>query len=114
MRFTLISVLLTGAACGAEQVASSPLFGATPVDSAGVGTVAEAVRAGSYTYVRLADSEQTWFVVMGHAPRVGAEVAWRGYAEIDGFASKRLDRTFDHLVFASIDATKEDRCTGMR
>jgi hypothetical protein len=33
-------------------------------------------------------------------------VVWRGYAELHGFVSHRLDRAFDHLVFASIDAVE--------
>jgi hypothetical protein len=77
------------------------------VASGGEAEVVEALPAGSYTYLRLDAPADRWLVVTGRAPAVGQAVTWRGYAEREGFASRRLDRTFDRLVFASVEALEE-------
>lgn len=92
--------------CGGwdQTIARSPLVGATPVDLRGQHEVLEVVPAGSYTYLRIADTPERWLVITGPAPTRGADVAWHGFAEAHDFRSGRLDRSFAHLWFASIDA----------
>jgi hypothetical protein len=84
-------------------LATSPLVGADALDEHGVASVVEVLPAGSYTYFRLADDPR-WFVTMRDAPSVGSRVRWRGFATADHFHSRRLDRQFATLVFASVDA----------
>lgn len=101
----LVALLLTLSACGpaVEQVVvTSPLVGAERLHTQGRATVVEVLPAGSYTYLRLAEPADRWFVVSSGAPAAGDTVAWRGFAELRGFHSTRLDRTFDHLVFATV------------
>lgn len=95
------------AGCGAEEaLVTSPLVGATRIEERGVAEIAEVLPAGSYTYLRLEDRPETWLVVNDRARAVGETVAWRGYAEVHHFESRRLNRTFDHLIFASIGAVE--------
>lgn len=100
------------AACGVETasvheaVVLAPLVGAEPVDRRGVGPALEVLTAGSYTYVRLEDAG--WLVFLTRTPpAVGETVHWRGFAEREGFRSRRLDRTFERITFASLDAQEE-------
>ncbi len=66
------------------------------------GTVAEVVAAGSYAYVRVDRGDQAvWVVTMGSAPALDARVAVKGMGERHDFHSRRLDRTFDHLIFGT-------------
>jgi hypothetical protein len=97
--------VLAGCGAGEAVVVTSPLVGAERIDRRGVDAVAEVLPAGSYTYLRLEGQPETWFVVTDRA-RPGETVAWRGFAEVHDFPSRRLDRTFDHLVFASIDVVE--------
>ena len=85
-------------------VLTSPLVGAERITVRGAGVVDEAAPAGGYTYVRVGE---VWLVTAGRAPAVGEATAWRGFARVDGFHSRRLDRSFDTLVFASFDAEEE-------
>jgi hypothetical protein len=65
--------------------------------------VHEVLPAGSYTYFRLVDDPR-WFVTTRAVPEPGSAVAWTGFAATESLHSRRLDRQFHHLVFASIDA----------
>jgi len=90
-----------------EAVATAPLVGADAVDLHGVGTAEEVLQAGSYTYVRVSDLSEGWLVFAHRAPALGETVRWRGYAERRPFHSRRLDRDFERVVFASTDAEEE-------
>ena len=98
------------AACDGEAVqraaVTSPLIGAERIRSDHQGQVVECLRAGSYTYLRLDTVDDRWFVTT-RPSEVGNRVALRGYAELEGFRSRRLSRSFDRLVFASIDPMEE-------
>jgi hypothetical protein len=105
----LAAALLAGAAAVVSRtdvaeaaLATSPLVGAETLEEAGVGTVVEVLPAGSYTYFRLVDDTR-WFVTTRPVPAPGSAVAWTGFAATEAFHSRRLDRQFHHVVFASID-----------
>ena len=87
---------------------TSPLIGAKRIEQRGSAEVAEVIKAGSYTYLRLSTAAPgEWHVVMGEAPALGKKVQYRGYAEIHQFHSKALNRVFEHLIFTST-TTQED------
>lgn len=86
-----------------ETIVRSPLVGAAPVDLRGQSEVLEVLPAGSYTYLRIAELPEQWLVVTGPVPELGAHVGWHGFAEAHDFRSGRLNRSFTHLWFASID-----------
>ena len=103
--FLTISLAL-GACDGLERAAvTSPLVGARSIEERGTSEVVERLVTGRYTYVRLKSApEGTWHVAMGAPqPERGDLVRWRGYGEIAPFHSDSLDRTFERLVFSSID-----------
>ena len=82
-------------------VLTSPLVGADPVDLRGRGTVVEVLAAGSYTYLRVQGVEP-WLVVTGRPPEVDQALRFRGFAALRDFESQRLGRTFDTLIFATL------------
>ena len=94
--------LFLGCAPVDEVVVTSPLVGATPVEASGTATVAEVLPAGSYTYLRFAESEAgVWHVISSDAPAVGDQVTYRAFAELTDFHSTRLNRDFPRLVFST-------------
>lgn len=71
-------------------------------------TVLERLEAGPYSYlrVRLASSgEHAWVATMGEGAGAGAQVRIIPFGEKNGFYSRRLDRTFDRVVFATVSPT---------
>lgn len=66
------------------------------------GRVREVLPAGRYTYLRVhvADGDERWVVVTGDPPR--DRVSVQSFGQRRDFVSRRLDRTFDELYFASI------------
>ncbi len=63
------------------------------------GVVTERLGAGGYTYLRVGD---TWVVTLGPGPSVGTPVDVISMGVKSDFRSKRLDRSFAHLVFAIV------------
>ncbi|WP_428265522.1 hypothetical protein [Haliangium sp.] len=84
-----------------------PLAGVSQADRGAHlrGRVAERLDAGSYTYLDLAldDGGRRWVVVMG-APAAdrGDEIEVVAMGTRQDFHSRRLDRTFAELTFASL------------
>jgi hypothetical protein len=69
------------------------------------GRVAEVARAGSYTYLRVmceGDAGARWVVTLGRGAEVGDHVAVHNMGTKTNFRSKRLNRTFDELVFGIV------------
>jgi len=70
-----------------------------PADSsAGHGTVAETIDAGSYIYLRL-EEEDTWIATTPVAVSMGDRIKYDNGMEMRDFYSKTLDRTFDSIFF---------------
>jgi hypothetical protein len=62
------------------------------------GTVAEAIEAGSYIYLRLEEPDM-WIATSPMAVSKGDQVKFSGGMEMKDFHSKALDRTFDSIFF---------------
>lgn len=73
---------------------------APPVD----GAVLERIDAGVYTYLRLKTKDgETWAAVPRADVQVGAQVRIRNAQPMDGFTSPTLKRTFERIVFGSLE-----------
>jgi hypothetical protein len=64
------------------------------------GTVAEAITAGSYVYIKL-EEQGAWLAANSFAVSVGDKVRYSDGMEMNDFHSKALDRTFDSILFVS-------------
>lgn len=70
------------------------------------GEVREVAPAGHYTYLRVGEPGD-WAVVMGHIDvSLGDAVSLRVQGSQDDFHSRRLDRDFTRLFFASVATPK--------
>ena len=64
------------------------------------GTVLETIDASDYTYMRLkTESGEAWAAVTKTKIKKGDKVTVTNAMVMDGFESKTLKRTFDHIVF---------------
>ncbi len=68
--------------------------------NAQTGTVAEAVAAGGYVYIKL-EGQDTWLAANAFEVSVGDKVQYGDAMEMNNFHSKALDRTFDSIFFVS-------------
>ena len=90
--------------------------GAAPVDPANLlkGKVLEKIDAARYSYLRLAtENGEIWAAVFQTDIDVGEEVTVVGPMPMDGFKSETLNRTFDHIVFGTLQGTggrMPDKC----
>jgi len=68
------------------------------------GRIIELLRAGTYTYASVAcdDGSSRWVVTMKRGLAVGHRVDVTNMGVQRDFHSKRLDRTFDELVFGVV------------
>lgn len=64
------------------------------------GTVTETIDAGGYVYIKL-EEQGTWIASKPFAVSVGDKIQYSGGAEMKGFHSKTLDRTFESIFFVS-------------
>lgn len=81
----------TAATKGAESAAPSGLSG----------KVVETMDAGGYTYVLLdKEGKKTWAALPVTKVKVGDELKLLGGAEMPGFHSNALNRTFDMIIFS--------------
>lgn len=88
----------------------SPLLSADPPPEGETefeGVVEQVLPAGGYTYlaVTLPDGSRRWVATMGDGEPLGAHVHVRSMAVKRDFRSRRLTRTFDHLVFGIVSTT---------
>jgi hypothetical protein len=96
-----------GAVVAAEAVAENPLLSVERPHASEKrfgGLVKEALPAGGYTYLRIAcdDAVDRWVVTMTRQIEQGARVDVRNMGVRRDFRSKRLDRTFDEVVFGIV------------
>jgi hypothetical protein len=81
----------------AQQPAAAPATGTV------TGTVEETMDASNYTYMRLKTAQgETWAAVNKTVVKKGAKVTVVNAVPMDGFESKTLHRTFEHIVFGSL------------
>ena len=98
------------AACGKEPAPAAAAKPEAPAPAAAAvqagtlsGTVLETMNSGGYTYMKLKTAEgETWAAVNEAKVAVGDTVGIHNPMPMDGFESKTLGRTFDHIVFGSI------------
>lgn len=65
------------------------------------GKVVETMNAGGYTYVCLEKKgKKTWVAVPEMAVSVGQKLTFRPGVEMTNFTSKKLNRTFDRIIFS--------------
>ena len=62
------------------------------------GTVAETIDSGGYIYIRLEEGD-VWLATSPVKVAVGDKIQYGGGAEMRGFESKSLDRTFESIFF---------------
>jgi hypothetical protein len=87
----------TAPAPAAQQPAAAPASGAV------TGTVEETMDASNYTYMRLKTAQgETWAAVNKTVVKKGAKVTVVNAVPMDGFESKTLHRTFDHIYFGTL------------
>jgi hypothetical protein len=100
-------VATDGRATAGAPAAAASAHAAASTDERGTrlrGRIGERLAAGSYTYLdlRLADGSQRWIVLMGNVQAApGEEIEVVAMGTRADFHSRRLDRTFERLVFAS-------------
>ncbi|MBX7080500.1 MAG: hypothetical protein K1X88_14980 [Nannocystaceae bacterium] len=93
------------AAVRADTAATNPLPQSTTIDERFAGTVRARLRAGSYSYLEIDDGVHTrWVAVMGEGLPEGSRAQVHAVARRRDFHSRRLDRRFDELDFASVRA----------
>lgn len=109
MKIELLLILsLAAAGCAADDASPPPprpRMPAIEVASGSLhGTVLERLDAGSYTYLSVgaSDGRQTWVVTLGAGAPVGTDVVVRRIGRRSPFHSRRLDRTFEDLVFGIV------------
>ena len=71
-----------------------------------MGKVAETFNSAGYTYMRVqtADSGDVWAAVMETSVAIGSTVSLTESLTMHDFHSKSLNRTFDKIVFATLNA----------
>lgn len=104
MKGVLASVILVAGAALAAASISPGSQAQPPSSSAGVtGTVLETMDASNYTYLRLKTaSGEVWAAVNKAPVKKGAKVTIVNAVPMDGFESKTLHRTFDHILFGTL------------
>ncbi|HWB75578.1 MAG TPA: hypothetical protein VG755_11505 [Nannocystaceae bacterium] len=117
MRWSIHLLVWTSlAACGASPsapttvaappIAGSPLVGVTPVADADrefEGIVRERLPAGSYLYLAVEqDDRLRWIATTGSDAELGTRVRVQSMGVRHDFHSRRLDRSFDELVFGVV------------
>ncbi len=82
----------------AQQPAPTPSQGGTVT-----GTVEETIDASNYTYLRLKTASGDVWAAVGKAEvKKGARVTVVNAVPMDGFESKTLHRTFEHILFGTL------------
>lgn len=88
----------------AAQQASAPAAGAPQVEAIS-GKVAEKLDGGGYTYLRLQTaSGDVWAAVPQTTLKVGDDAKVYGQMTMQNWESATLERTFEKVVFATVDA----------
>jgi hypothetical protein len=105
----------TAAASTASAAPSSPLGrldAPTPGTRELRGVVAERLKAGSYSYLRIEGEDGShWVATTGAGAEIGERVVVRSMGTRRDFNSPRLGRHFDELVFGFVDGSSHERTT---
>ena len=97
------------AACAKPAAAPKAVHQQLPVGSSQAiqGKVLERLDAGGFTYLRLeTDKGERWLVTSPVETKVGEKVTASAGMVVEKFESKSLNRTFDNIVFGSVDGAK--------
>ena len=97
------------AACAKPAAAPKAVHQQLPVGSSQAieGEVLERLDAGGFTYLRLkTDKGERWLVTSPVETKVGEKVSASAGMVVEKFESKSLNRTFDNIVFGSVDGAK--------
>jgi len=91
---TLASCFLAG-----SLFISSTSFAQAPHNHSGV--VKETMDAGGYTYILVTgDGQETWVAIPPTKVKVGDTIQYIHGIQLENFASKTLNRTFENIVFS--------------
>ena len=107
-----VAAVLSNTAPLAEAVAAGPPAFLTAAASAAPapfsGVVAEVLDVPGYTYARVVEDTGPgrWTVTLSKDLAVGTVVEVRPFGALDDFHSKRADRSFDRLVFATLTPSR--------
>ncbi|MEJ2499832.1 MAG: OB-fold nucleic acid binding domain-containing protein [Campylobacterales bacterium] len=84
-----------------------PLWAASPsAQKLHTAKVRETMDAGGYTYMKVAEGKQLYWVAVTATPvRVGQDVTFAEQMWMPDFKSRALDRTFDRILFATMART---------
>ncbi|HYU24575.1 MAG TPA: nucleotide-binding protein [Thermoanaerobaculia bacterium] len=98
---TLMILLMAAALAACAKPAAAPSKASAQKLQ---GQVLETLNSGGFTYVRLkTGAGETWMVTSPVDVKVGSEVSVSSAMTVEKFESKSLHRTFDNIVFGSID-----------
>lgn len=96
---TLAALALAG--CAGSSTTAKSSQDKTGLSQVMTGKVAETMDGGGYTYILLDQSgKKTWVAIPASKLTVGQEVKLLPGAEMPGFSSKALNRTFDMIIFS--------------
>ena len=99
---TLMILLMAAALAACARPAAAPPKTADAQKLQG--QVLETLNSGGFTYVRLKTAVgETWMVTSPVDVKVGSKVSVSSAMTVEKFESKSLHRTFDNIVFGSID-----------
>lgn len=108
------SAIRADAAVPRPANARNPLTEASPIEpneTSFQGTVVEALPAGNYTYFEVLhdDDQRTWIATMDPVMSIGTPVLVTAFSSANNFQSRRLNRRFDRLLFATIRLSSDSR-----
>lgn len=108
MKGVLVSVILMAAALAAARPAPGPQAQAPATGGTVSGTVLETIDASNYTYLRLKTASGEIWAAVNKAPvKKGAKVTVVNAVAMDGFESKTLHRTFEHILFGTLASSEK-------
>jgi len=113
--FVALLVLTLAGCAGSSTVTKTSDSGAGFVELSG--KVVETTDAGGYTYISLENNGQkTWVAVPTMKVKVGDELKLMPGAEMNGFTSKALNRTFEKIIFSGgpVQAVTEQALAGQK
>ncbi len=99
-RALLLMLCLSGLGC--DQSATTQQQPMTAAAGGGAGTVTDTIDVGNYTYIHLDEQgKEIWLASNPITVRKGEQVRYSNAAVMKDFHSKKLDRTFDEILFVS-------------
>lgn len=97
-------------AAAAPAAASAAASGGAMAGAKLAGTVAETMNSGGYTYIRLKSAQgDVWVATPQSEVKKGQQLTIHAQMTAEKFESSSLKRTFDRIVFGTIDAGPQPR-----